>query len=154
MIVSKRFVSLVSFRFCTHPGLPASTREGTPNSMASQHGQCRNLVRAFLSWVFPIPATPPYSARVHGAPGYGGYHLGHLNLLVDRSYRIARGTSVRPWWCPSRTCQAVPEFFAAFGGPSGQSTARAAGRNGTAAPPQKLGPKRSGGRTSKKQWPT
>ena len=76
--------------------------------MTSQRGQCRNLVRAFLSWVLPVPAAPPYAVRplhMHGATDYGEYHLGGLKMLAARSegwcetFRggLGRPESMRGW---------------------------------------------------------
>ena len=91
--------------------------------MTSQHGQCRNLVRAFLSWVLPIPATPPYAVRplhMHGATDYGGYHLGGLKMLTVRFGKVVRDI---PWRLLAARIQAgrgCPEFLAGLGGPGGQ----------------------------------
>ena len=68
--------------------------------MTSQHGQCRNIDSSFQCWVFPIPATPPYSARplrMHGATGCGRYKLRRLKALVLKPCKVVRGTSGRTW---------------------------------------------------------
>ena len=76
--------------------------------MTSQHGQCRNLVRAFLSWVLPTPATPPYAVRhVWGAPR-------------------------RPRRLESGQVRLVADFGVGSGLRSGQSVAQDAGRLGAA----------------------
>ena len=44
-----------------------------------------------LMWVFPLPATPPYSVEplhMHGATGYGRYELGSLIVLVVGSSEL------------------------------------------------------------------
>ena len=62
-------------------GRPASTREGTPNSMAGPYRLCRPFTSSIRSWAFPLPATQPYSVttlHIHGVPAYGRYHKGCL----------------------------------------------------------------------------
>ena len=54
-------------------------------------------------------------------------------MLAVRSYRVARGTSGRPWRRDSRWGAGAPEFLAGVGGPGGQSAAQEAGRNGATA---------------------
>ena len=71
--------------------------------------------------------------HMHGAPGYGRYQLGGLNVLAVRSCQVVRDTSWRPWRRESRRGGGVPEFLAGFGGPGGQSAAQEAGRNGATA---------------------
>ena len=101
--------------------------------MTSQHGQCRNVVRAFLSWVLPIPATPPYAVRpfhMHGATDYGGYDLGGLKMLAVRSGKVVRDIPWRPWAARIQAGRGCPEFLAGLGGPGGQTAAPKAGRKG------------------------
>ena len=50
-----------------------------------------------------------------------------------RSYRVARGTSGRPWRREPEGGEAVPECLAGFGGPGAQSAGQEAGRNGAMA---------------------
>ena len=102
--------------------------------MTSQHGQCRNLVRAFLSWVLPIPATPPYAVRplhMHGATDYGRYHLGGLKMLAVRSGKVVRDIPWRPWAARIQAGRGCPEFLAGLGSPGGQRAAPKAGRKGS-----------------------
>ena len=102
--------------------------------MTSQHGQCRNFVRAFLSWVLPIPATPPYAVRplhMHGATDYGGYHLGGLKVLAVRSGKVVRDVPWRPWAARIQAGRGCPEFLAGLGGPGGSRAAPKAGRKGS-----------------------
>ena len=99
-------------------GPTASTRTGTPISMTNQHGQCRNVVRAFLSWVLPIPATPPYAVRplhMHGAPDYGGYHFGVWNVLAARLVEHVWGAPRRPRRLESGQVRLVADFGAGSG---------------------------------------
>ena len=115
-------------------GLPASTRTGTPNSMTSQHGQCRHFLRAFLSWVLLIPATPPYAARplhTHGATDYGGSQLESLKMLAVRSGKVVRDVPWRPCAARIQAGRGCPEFLARLGGPGGQRAAPKAGRKGS-----------------------
>ena len=103
--------------------------------MTSQHGQCRNLVRAFLSWVLPIPATPPYAVRrlhMHGAPDYGGYHFGGWNSLAASLDEHGWGAPRRPRRLESGQVRLVADFGAGSGGRGGQSVAQDAGRHGGA----------------------
>ena len=103
--------------------------------MTSQHGQCRNLVRAFLSWVLPIPATPPYAVRplhMHGAPDYGGYHFGGWNVLAARLFEHVWRAPRRPRRLESGQVRLVADFGAGSGGRGGQSVAQDAGRLGAA----------------------
>ena len=103
-------------------GLPAPTRMGPPNSMTSQHRQCRNVDGSFSRCVLPIP--PPYSIRpchIHGATCYGGHQLGALNVLVVRFAVLwgdfgggnldradvpdgndSMSAAVAPWWATDR----------------------------------------------------
>ena len=113
--------------------MPAFTCMGTPTSMTSQHGQCRNIVGSFLFRVFPLPATPPYAVRplhMHGAPAYGRYQLGRLTVPARRSYTRVRGTLVATLgrkWRPGVT---VPEYGGGLDDQGAKKTAQDADRNG------------------------
>ena len=99
--------------------------------MTSQHGQCRNVVRAFLSWVLPIPATPPYAVRplhMHGAPDYGGYNFGGWNVLAAKLVEHVWGAPRRPRRFESGQVGLKAGFGAGSGRRGGHSVARDAGR--------------------------
>ena len=103
--------------------------------MTSQHGQCRNFVRAFLSWVPPIPATPPYTVRplhTHGAPDYGGYHFGGWNVLAARFLEYVWNAPRRPRRVEFGQVRLVAAFGAGSGCRGGQRVAQDAGRHGAA----------------------
>ena len=103
--------------------------------MTNQHGQCRNVVRAFLSWVLPIPATPPYAVRplhMHGATDYGRYHVGGWNVLAAKLVEHVWGAPRRPRRLESGQVRLVADFGAGSGGRGGQSVAQDAGRHGAA----------------------
>ena len=107
--------------------------------MTSQHGQCRNLVRAFLSWVLPIPATPPYAVRplhMHGATDHGGYHFGGWNVLAARLVEHVWGAPRRPRRLESGQVRLVADFGAGSGRRGGQIVAQDAGRHGATTRPR------------------
>ena len=106
---------------------------GHPIAWPVSAGNAGFFVRAFLSWVLPIPATPPYAVRplhMHGATDYGGYHLGGLKMLAVRSGKVVRDIPWRPWAARIQAGRGCLEFIAGLGGPGGQRAAPKAGWRG------------------------
>ena len=100
--------------------------------MTSEHGQCRNLVRALLSWVLPIPATQPYAVRpphTHGATDYGGYRFGGPTVFAAMSYEHVRNAAGRPWRLNSGNARLVAEIWTGPGRPDDQSAAQEVARD-------------------------
>ena len=116
-------------------GLSASTREGTPNSMAGQYGLCLPLNNSFRSWAFPLPATQPYFVKplhIHGVPANGRYHFGTSNVRAATFLEHVCGAPRRSWRVHFGQVRLVAAFGAGSGCRGGQRVAQDAGRYGAA----------------------